>query len=414
VVSGVIGPRGAGFRRYWLAATISAIGTYAAAIALAVRTFDRTHSSPWVAALFLVEFVPPVIIGFWFGAWLDRLPSRRLLVGADLARTAVFAVLIWVTAPLAVVALALVSGLATGLFRPVVGARVPDLVEDTDLELANGALGIAENGAVLVGSAVGGAAVTAFGANAMLGVNAVSFALSALLLLTLPALARRPAAAELPEEPEDALGRRMTRGLRIAGRSPSLRAIAVCWTVVCVGIGATNAIQVPFLRGTLHGSATTVGLAFAVAGAALVLGNLVGGRLGGRDRRSLYVGVLTLMGIGWCAVAASPSAAAAVGLFFIAAFGNGVAIVINMTTVQRDAGAAVRAQAIAFLVGLTSLAVVLGGILGGALAGALTPRWPWALSGVLTLVVAVPAAIAILRPWEAEGAAMVEGSRPSA
>jgi MFS family permease len=74
----------------------------------------------------------------------------------------------------------------------------------------------------------------------------------------------------------------------------------------------------------------------------------------------------------------------------------------------------VRAQAIAFLVGLTSLAVVLGGILGGALAGALTPRWPWALSGVLTLVVAVPAAIAILRPWEAEGAAMVEGSHPSA
>jgi MFS family permease len=120
------------------------------------------------------------------------------------------------------------------------------------------------------------------------------------------------------------------------------------------------------------------------------------------------------MGIGWCAVAASPSAAAAVGLFFIAAFGNGVAIVINMTTVQRDAGAAVRAQAIAFLVGLTSLAVVLGGILGGALAGALTPRWPWALSGVLTLVVAVPAAIAILRPWEAEGGAVVESGQPSA
>src|ERR671935_284172 len=60
--SGVTGAGGAEFRRLLLATAISVFGSYAAAIALAVRTFEDTHQPAWVSAVFAAEFVPPVLL----------------------------------------------------------------------------------------------------------------------------------------------------------------------------------------------------------------------------------------------------------------------------------------------------------------------------------------------------------------
>jgi len=47
------GPAGeAEFRRFLLATAVSVLGTYAAAIALAVRTFQDTGQPAWVSAIF--------------------------------------------------------------------------------------------------------------------------------------------------------------------------------------------------------------------------------------------------------------------------------------------------------------------------------------------------------------------------
>ena len=47
------------FRRFVLATAVSVLGTYAAAIALAVRTFQDTGQPAWVSAMFAAEFLPP-------------------------------------------------------------------------------------------------------------------------------------------------------------------------------------------------------------------------------------------------------------------------------------------------------------------------------------------------------------------
>ena len=63
----LVGPGGAEFRRFWLATAISVLGTWMAAIALAIRMFDMTGSPAWVSALLFAEFTP-------VGA--DRVPGR--------------------------------------------------------------------------------------------------------------------------------------------------------------------------------------------------------------------------------------------------------------------------------------------------------------------------------------------------
>jgi MFS family permease len=109
-----------GFRLLFLATLASSLGTWLALVALVVDVYDRTGDATWVSALLVVEFLPIVVVGLVAGPLVDRLPRRSILVGADLARLAVFCVLPFATGSLQIVLLALAAGVATSFFRPAV------------------------------------------------------------------------------------------------------------------------------------------------------------------------------------------------------------------------------------------------------------------------------------------------------
>ena len=82
--------RNRGFALLFWATAGSAIGTYLAALALAVHVFDLTGSGRWLAALLIADFLPMVVIGLTLGPLVDRLSRRRLMVVSDLVRAATF------------------------------------------------------------------------------------------------------------------------------------------------------------------------------------------------------------------------------------------------------------------------------------------------------------------------------------
>src|SRR5581483_2649149 len=129
----ILGPPSGDFRRLWAATAVSVLGTWAAGIALAVRTYSETHQPGWVSAVFAAEYLPPVVIGLGMGAMLNRLPPRRALVVSDLVNAAVFGAVAFVHTPAAVVALAVVAGAASGIFRPIALGVVPALVEESQI-----------------------------------------------------------------------------------------------------------------------------------------------------------------------------------------------------------------------------------------------------------------------------------------
>ena len=102
------------FRLLFASTLVSGLGTWLSVVALTVDVFDRTRSGVWVGALLIADFLPAVAIGLALGPLVDRLSRKRLLVGGDLLRFAVFAALPFTTAPGQIVALAFVAGIATG------------------------------------------------------------------------------------------------------------------------------------------------------------------------------------------------------------------------------------------------------------------------------------------------------------
>lgn len=391
-VRDVAGPRRPGFRRFWLAVLISSLGTWAAVIALSLRMYDRTGSEGWVAALFVAEFVPPVLLSLLAAPLLDRLPPRRTLVAADLVRAVAFGVLAFVEDPATVVALVCVTGFATGVFAPVSLAVVPRLVPDDELDRANGALGAADNVTTLFGTGLGGVAVAAVGAGTLLLGNATSFVLSAVLLLGVRSLAR----AEPVRREEQRFRLRLRAGLETVRHSPTLRVVAVAWGIVGLAVGVHNALLVPLLRGTLDAGPDVVGIVSAAAALGLVLGTVAGARILA-TRVAPYPAVLAVLGLGMALTGLAPVAAVAAIPLVLMGAANGVAIVHNRSGVQRAAHPSQRAGVFALLVGSSSLAIAAGAALAAPLAAVVSTAGAFVVAGALVGLVAVPLSVVLAR-----------------
>jgi MFS family permease len=397
--------REAEFRRFVLATAVSVLGTYAAAIALAVRTYQDTGDPAWVSAVFAAEFLPPVAIGVLLADRLNRFQPRRALVASDLASAAVFAVVAGVHTPIAVVALATVAGAAAGIFRPISIAVVPAVVAEDRLDSANGTLAAVDTAMTAIGQAGAGAAVAITGAGVVLGANAASFVMSAALLASCGSLA-----APMPAIAARTPLRRLRRSARTIRRNLPLRQVAVAWMPVLAAMGIVNSIEVPLLLGPLAAGAALTGLTIAAASAGQTFGSLLAGRLGEWLGRH-YALVLTVVGASVLAAGVSPTVALVILLFIVGGIANGLAVVYNRSTVQRATDPEERAGILALLMSVGGVMTALGAAVGGAVASAASSRAAFAVAGAIVLVSAVAARLMAV---EEEAAAPVGTLSPRA
>ena len=73
--------------------TISDVGSQVGGLALPFTAALTLQATPGeMAALAAAEYVPPMVVGLVAGAWIDRQPRRPLLIGANLARALVLAI----------------------------------------------------------------------------------------------------------------------------------------------------------------------------------------------------------------------------------------------------------------------------------------------------------------------------------
>jgi MFS family permease len=377
--------REAEFRRFVLATAVSVLGTYAAAIALAVRTYQDTGQPAWVSAVFAAEFLPPVAIGVLLADRLNRLQPRRALVVADLVNGAVFAVVAGVHTPAVVVALATVAGAATGIFRPISFAVVPAVAGEERIDAANGTLAAVDTAMTAIGQAGAGAVVALSGAAVVLGANAASFVMSAALLASCGSLG-----APIPAGRARSPLLRLRRSARTIRRNLPLRQVAVAWLPVLAAMGIVNSIEVPLLLGPLAAGAALTGLTIAAASAGQTFGSLLAGRLSDWLARH-YAAVLAVVGVSVLASGASPVVGMVILLFTLGGIANGLAVVYNRSTVQRATSPEERAGILALLMSFGGVMTAVGAAVGGAVASVASPRAAFAVAGAIVLVSAVAA-----------------------
>lgn len=183
---------------------VSAFGTWAYNVGIAVYAYERTHSAAWVAAVTVGRYVPALVLSWLAGRLVDRLPRRALAITADLTCAGVMIALALLAAANAPVwLLALIAALSSTAARVQTAALLSlaaDVVVESQLVRASVLAGAAEAVATAVGAAAASATLEHFASQSLFVVNAVTFVVSALVVSTVrgaPARhAARPAAAE--------------------------------------------------------------------------------------------------------------------------------------------------------------------------------------------------------------------------
>lgn len=397
-----------GFRLLFLATLASSIGTWLAFVALVVDVFDRTEDASWVSALLVVEFLPSILLGFLTGRLLDAVSRRWILVVADAVRAGVFFVLPFASTATQIVALAFVAGMATSLFRPVVYAGLPNLVSDADLPQANGLLQTADNFTWAIGAFAGGALVAATSPDAAYVTNAVTFVVSAILIL------RIRESLEEERAPSSGHWRDLREGFAFALRSKSLITIIVAWSLAVFATAGVNVAEIVLAKDVFAAGDFGYGVLVASGAVGLMLGSLFGGSWIEQRGMAIPYGVsIALMALGFGAAAAAPNVWVAAAVVIAAGVGNGVAVVTNAVLVQRGAPDRLRGRSFAVVMSLSYAFLGLGMIVAGPLTNEAGARAVWAASSVLLGVAAV-AGFLLARRVDAEvaGARLARRAEP--
>ena len=391
------------YRLLFFATLGSSFGTLFALLALAVDVKDRTDSGVWVAALMIGQFLPSVAVGLLAGPLIDRLPRRSLMIAADLVRAAIFCVLPFVGSSGAIVALASLAGFATGFFRPAVYAGLPNLVEERDLAAANGLLQAVENVSWTIAPPIAGLIVAAWGPHTAYWINAVSFLVSAALIVGIPRRFLQVGAAISRGHWRD-----LADGMRFVVRSRALLTVLVAWTIGTAGVALVD-VGEPFLaKDTFSAGDFGYGLMFGSIGLGLAIGSFGAGL--SVERRSIglvYGSTIAVAAVGYGLASVSPNVWVASACCVVAGVGNGGANVCNALLVQRGAPDELRGRAFTVIMSTNYLFFGIGFVVAGLMRDAIGPRWVWGTAGLL-LGVAALAAWALIHGVEAQQRAEAE------
>src|ERR687887_2621730 len=211
------------FRRLYLAVVTSELGDAFQYIALMWAALIA-GGPLGVIAVRLADSIPALVFGFHGGLLADRTARRRLMVTADLLRAAV-----------------------------LVPIALPALAGRDGVQAANALVRASGDAVWLGGSALAAALLAVVPLSTFFGLNAASFAISALLLSGLPAFARPVAEGAAPP--------RVREAFTILRPHPWLAAAIVALGVAVTISSGTWIVGVPQLvRHGLHGGAAKFSL----------------------------------------------------------------------------------------------------------------------------------------------------------
>jgi MFS family permease len=268
------------FVRVWTAASISIFGSLITRIALPLVAILTLDAGPIeVAVLRGMDLAVALVVGLVAGAWVDRLRRRPVLIWADLGRAALLLVIpvSFVLGTLALWQLLVVAALTavlTTFFDAADNAYLPTIVERERLLEANSALAASGSVAEFAGFGISGILVQLLTGPITIVINAVTYLVSALLLLTV----RHVEAPPPPHEDREPVLDEIRHGIRIVRHHPVLRAFAGAQMLMSMLWGIFGATWFLFAIDELGVGPALVGIVAGVGGASSFIGAILATR----------------------------------------------------------------------------------------------------------------------------------------
>lgn len=383
------------FVRFFIGASFSITATWFNTVAIAVLTFQITGQVSAAANAIVLSIVPLAIFGPLGGMIADAFERRTSLVVNNAVRAviALGPLLVHGRSTLWIVYATIILLQTASVFYGQ-RAYIPAIVSDDLLEGANAATTVMADLGMVVGPALAAVLIGVFGPNPAFIINALSFAVSAGLLLTLPRANNVvPSAHSILSR----IGALLWGYGAIIRRYPRVTALYVGYAVYTVPLFFFQAVLVGYVA-FLHQPPSFTGVLYAAAG----VGGIVGGVAMGQYLKQLPYGLalsifatsIPLFG----ALAFASGLWVALVLLALSTAAGTAGDVVVFVTIQRLVASDEQGRAFGLLNWTSALGQLLGAVLGLLLARIAVAGLFWVSAVAFVVVVVSLAASARAEP----------------
>ncbi len=392
------GPLGSGFRALFVGSLISNTGDGIRLAALPLLAAELTSSPVLVGSVTAAQYLPWLSVAPLGGALVDRHDRRRTILvtqgwrGLVMIALAVLVltdvVAIW---HLCVVAFVITAGEI--LVDPSIVALVPAVVDDDQLDDANGRIASVE---IVTNDFAGGpVGASVFGIAPWLPfvLDGVSYLGSLVPFRRLPSDA--VAHVDRPRDDGHPTGRTTlladaAEGLRFLRRHPILGPLTAATMVYYLGAATGFSLLVLLVLDNAGGPAWSFGVVLACGAVGAFIGTRVGGRLSRRFGTRAMLAALTLVeGIALAAMALSTSVVVLAVIWFVGGVPAGARIPVARSLQQRQTPNRLLGRVNVSTRMFTRGIIVAGALGSGAIAEAIGVRATFAIGGAIEVVAAL-------------------------
>jgi len=359
------------YRRLWLAQIVSEVGDHFNTIAVLSLTLHLTGSGLAVGAVMLSRVLPAMLAGPVAGVVLDRFDRKRVMIASDLLRALFAAGFVfaerWSSPPLLYLLSALLM-FASPFFTAGRMAILPRITTAAELHSANALTQTTAWLTLTIGTMLGGVSTMRFGYDWAFLANAASFVFSAFAIgpLSSPEGHFRP----LGKTGHHAGWTEFVNSVRYIRNTPLVAAVGLSGVGWASGGGAAQVLFTLFGEKVFNAGAAGVGYIWGCAGAGLVVGGILGHRLGPRLNYSQYkrvVGVSFLIhGATYVAFSQAPGMFPAMAFILLSRAAMGVINVLNRSMLLTHLPDAFRGRVFANFEMLTNTAMMASLMAAGA------------------------------------------------
>jgi MFS family permease len=383
------------YRRYFAGQVVSLSGNWMQTVAAVWLILSLTGSGVAVGLTTALQFLPMLLFGAWGGLLADRFAKRRLLMVTQalmaIPAIGLFAVTeTGVVTPWMVYLAVFAMGAVNAVDNPTRQSFVIEMVGPDRVVNAVSLNSVIVQSARIVGPAIGGLLIAAFGLGPCFAVNALSFAamIAALWRMDPAQLRAAPTGGREPGA--------IRAGLRYVRRTPAL-AVPLALMALVGTFGFNFQVVLPLLaRFSFDGGAGAYAVLVSAMGVGSVAGALITGAHGRTGPRLIAAAALAF-GVAALLAAAMPALAFEIPMLaLLGAAAVTFAASIN-STLQLAVEPAMRGRVMALYSVVFLGSTPIGGPLTGWLSQAYDPRVALLLAAIAGLSAAWAARVSFAR-----------------
>ncbi len=383
--------RNGSFRRLWFGQLISQFGDgfYWLAIMLGVSAITN-KSVQAIGFVSMAFMLPQLPIGLFGSPLVDMVNRRKLMIAADSLRVLTTLMFIpaykigWLPG---IYLLAMLQSSIAGFFIPAKNALIPQIVAENELLSANTLSQATQVGALIFGPATAGFAIQRFGLDVAFVVDSLTFALSAIFVLSM---------APVPNVGEAARSFRQSwmdlkEGLWFILSNKTLTTLSLTVGVLFLGLGAVNVLWVPYMQIVFGLGAEKIGFIDAIQGVGMLLGTLLMsvGFVRNRNEKWLLVAGIAIVSFGFMGIGLAPNYTFILGATLIAGVAAVPAEGSFMTIIQKITPDALMGRINGTIGGFINGAMLVSMALAPLAANVLGLRESYVACGVMGLAAAI-------------------------